>query len=184
MEDLLSRETTSCLAGQERKPEIKLPCAQDPYNMVKVMSNCHSKCHKGVGGSRCVASLILNFGTGIECSVYAWPLTTWDKKPRHPLSRRMCGPQGRYWRLGEKKVLSLPGVEPLTWYLSGSIWAFSVFCISLGCAYRRGRGGDTFQRRTFCWGYFGTKNGWREEVKVKVQLAYNLSWRHRGGVEV
>ena len=50
MEDLLSRETTSRLVGQEIKREIKLLYAQDAYNMVKVKSNCHSKCHKGVGG--------------------------------------------------------------------------------------------------------------------------------------
>ena len=50
MEDLLSRETTTRLAGQGRKQEIKLPYAQDPDNMVKVKSNCHSECHEGGGG--------------------------------------------------------------------------------------------------------------------------------------
>ena len=71
MEDLLSRETTSRLAGQERKPEIKLPYAQDPYNMIKCKSNCHSECDEGVVGSRGVAPLALNFGTGVEYSFYA-----------------------------------------------------------------------------------------------------------------
>jgi len=54
MEDLLSRETTSRLAGQGRKPEIKLPYAQDPDNVVKVKSNCHSECHEGVCVCVCV----------------------------------------------------------------------------------------------------------------------------------
>jgi len=50
MEVLLSRETTSRLAGPGIKPEIKIPYVQDPDNMVKVQSNCHSEWHEGVGG--------------------------------------------------------------------------------------------------------------------------------------
>jgi hypothetical protein len=95
MEDLLSRETTTRLAGQGRKQEIKLPYAQDPDNMVKVKSNCHSECHEGVGRSRGVAQLNLNFGTGVERSDYACPLTARGKHPRHPLSRRVCVPHSR-----------------------------------------------------------------------------------------
>jgi hypothetical protein len=73
MENLLSRETTSRLARQKRKQEIKLPYAQDPYNMVKVKTKCHSECHEGVGGSRGVAPLILNFGTELNVQFTSAP---------------------------------------------------------------------------------------------------------------
>jgi hypothetical protein len=69
--------------------------------------------HEGAKGSGCIDPRFLDLGIRWKLvdRVTLPPLYLWGKSPRYPLESRLGGPQSQSGRLGEEKLLSLPGLE-------------------------------------------------------------------------
>jgi hypothetical protein len=79
-----------------------LKCHTHQSNKSKVVR------HEGVWGSGCIDPRVLDFGTIWKSVVKVTPRPLYPprKSPRHPLDRRLVGPQNLSGRLGEEKNLA------------------------------------------------------------------------------